>query len=186
MVPVVENSFSSFNLKAHQSNVIALFPRKVSPHWSSSAGGVQGWKRRDPKRPPIISTSTGAPPTSWSSLENPGYVLVCVPGRRHLYTPPNTPSLPPLPPPLGMMGGTLSTAALNWDKEFQGNLPFTASGSPPRGAAGTGSPPGTCLPPCLWKIYGCLRSPWYLNTTNDGGVFARSRLERRRWRQQCL
>lgn len=104
-------------------------------------------------------------------------VLVCVPGR----SPPT-----PLPPPLGMMGGTLSTAALNWDKEFQGNLPFTASGSPPRGAAGTGSPPGTCLPPCLWKIYGCLRPPWYLNTTNDGGAFARSRLERRRWRQQCL
>lgn len=59
--------------------------------------------------------------------------------------------------------------------------------APPHGgAAGTGSPPGTCLPPCLWKIYGCLRPPWYLNTTNDAGAFARSRLKRQRWRQQSL
>lgn len=114
---------------------------------------------------------------------------LCARPQPFVHVPPTPPpTLPHSLPPLGMMGGTLSTAALNWDKEFQGNLPFTASGSPPRGAAGTGSPRGTCLLPCLWKIYGCLRRLWYLNTTNDGGEFARSRLERRRWRrrQQCL
>lgn len=83
------------------------------------------------------------------------------------------------PPPLGMMGRTLSTAAFKLGQRVPGEFAIYSKWLPPPrwGGARTGSPPGTCLPPCLWKIYGCLRRLWYLNTTNDAGALSRSRLE---------
>lgn len=117
-----------------------------------------------------------------------GFVLVCVPVSRHFFYSPSVPTALLVPASSRDDGRDPEHGRLKLGQRVPGEFAIYSEHPPPpphppRGAARTRSPPGTCLPPCLWKIYGCLRRLWYLNTTNDAGAFARSRLERRRRRR---